>query len=570
MIKTYEKIYEGDDLAGSTLDLMFLRSPGGTIKSVYLYAGANVTEDDAVFNITKNGVALWADEDRLLIAADSDTVSKIDLSIATARGDVLMLALEECPEDGVVAPVTLILEIDDGIEEGSALDSTDDLTEGAGNLYFTLARVWATVLTGIVFTTNAAITAGDSVLSAFGKLQAQITSLIASVSTNTANIATNATAISGKVSGNAAITGATKTKITYDAKGLVTAGADATAADVGLSSVTNDPQLKRSAGDIATFTEKTTPVSADLLLIEDSAASGAKKKVQIGNLPSSGGSSGEANTASNTGTGASVFKVKTGVDLAFRKLKSSTLTITENTDDISIEGGSSVDLTSLGLTVLGNDFADDFTGASVDTTTKWNSTGSGSGAVSIASNQLSLASGTGAAEAFLRSKTTWDLRNKAIQLYLASTEAATGHSDPAFQFIITTSSSVGGLTTDNYSLIQVYSNDGMISFNINGSTITSAAYNSTTDKYLRFEVSLDFKVFLKTSGDGVTWTTRASGKLRFSSLDCYIFIRRANFGSGGTSGAATLIDNFKIFASNQSIVWDVDAGIFALRPAAFF
>ena len=40
------------------------------------------------------------------------------------------------------------------------------------------------------------------------------------------------TALDAKVTGNAAITGATKTKITYDAKGLVTAGADATTADI--------------------------------------------------------------------------------------------------------------------------------------------------------------------------------------------------------------------------------------------------------------------------------------------------------------------------------------------------
>lgn len=58
-----------------------------------------------------------------------------------------------------------------------------------------------------------------------------------------------------------------------------------TASQVGLGSVTNDAQLKRAAADFATFTEKTTPVSADLLLIEDSAASGAKKKLQLANLP---------------------------------------------------------------------------------------------------------------------------------------------------------------------------------------------------------------------------------------------------------------------------------------------
>jgi len=40
------------------------------------------------------------------------------------------------------------------------------------------------------------------------------------------------TALDGKVDENSAIVGATKTKITYDAKGLVTAGADATTADI--------------------------------------------------------------------------------------------------------------------------------------------------------------------------------------------------------------------------------------------------------------------------------------------------------------------------------------------------
>lgn len=40
------------------------------------------------------------------------------------------------------------------------------------------------------------------------------------------------TALDGKVDENAAITGATKTKITYDAKGLVTAGADAAISDI--------------------------------------------------------------------------------------------------------------------------------------------------------------------------------------------------------------------------------------------------------------------------------------------------------------------------------------------------
>jgi hypothetical protein len=44
------------------------------------------------------------------------------------------------------------------------------------------------------------------------------------------------TALDGKVDENASITGATKTKITYDSKGLVTAGVDATTADINDSS----------------------------------------------------------------------------------------------------------------------------------------------------------------------------------------------------------------------------------------------------------------------------------------------------------------------------------------------
>jgi hypothetical protein len=62
--------------------------------------------------------------------------------------------------------------------------TTDDLGEGASNLYFTSARVLATTLTGLSTSTSAAVTASDSVLVGVGKLQAQVN--------------TNATAIAGK------------------------------------------------------------------------------------------------------------------------------------------------------------------------------------------------------------------------------------------------------------------------------------------------------------------------------------------------------------------------------------
>lgn len=92
---------------------------------------------------------------------------------------------------------------------------------------------------------NAAITAGT-----FTKIAVDTKGLVTSGSTATTyditptgnrgfitpadsiqldNLTTN---LSAKVTGNSAITGATKTKITYDSKGLVTFGADATTADI--------------------------------------------------------------------------------------------------------------------------------------------------------------------------------------------------------------------------------------------------------------------------------------------------------------------------------------------------
>jgi len=54
--------------------------------------------------------------------------------------------------------------------------STTDLAEGT-KLYFTVARVLATLLAGLSTASSALVTAADSVLVAIGKLQAQITAI---------------------------------------------------------------------------------------------------------------------------------------------------------------------------------------------------------------------------------------------------------------------------------------------------------------------------------------------------------------------------------------------------------
>lgn len=56
--------------------------------------------------------------------------------------------------------------------------TTDAVVEGATNLYYTPARVRSTTLAGIGFGTNGAIVAADSVITAFGKIQAQLNAFV--------------------------------------------------------------------------------------------------------------------------------------------------------------------------------------------------------------------------------------------------------------------------------------------------------------------------------------------------------------------------------------------------------
>ncbi len=87
---------------------------------------------------------------------------------------------------------------------------------------------------------------------------------------------------------------------------------------VSLGNVTDDAQLKRASGDFNSFTDKSQPDGNDLLLIEDSGAGNAKKKLKLENLPvqfsleqwvDAGGTRTGVNTFTFAGSGADAERI---------------------------------------------------------------------------------------------------------------------------------------------------------------------------------------------------------------------------------------------------------------------
>jgi len=73
-------------------------------------------------------------------------------------------------------------------QTGAVVLDTDDINEGTTNQYFTATRVRDLLLTGLSTATNAIISATDSVLVAFGKLQAQITANLSTLTSHISNV----------------------------------------------------------------------------------------------------------------------------------------------------------------------------------------------------------------------------------------------------------------------------------------------------------------------------------------------------------------------------------------------
>jgi hypothetical protein len=173
-------------------------------------------------------------------------------------------------------------------------------------------------------------------------------------------------ALDGKVDENAVITGATKTKITYDAKGLVTAGADATTADIADSSnkrYVTDAQLTiigntsgTNSGDNATNSQysglaaskQDTLVSGtNIKTLEGQSLLGSgnidlsKSDVGLGNVDNTSDANKPVSTATQTALDAKTNKLIT----TNRQTASYTLVLSDADKLVEMNVGSANDLT---------------------------------------------------------------------------------------------------------------------------------------------------------------------------------------------------------------------------------
>lgn len=160
------------------------------------------------------------------------------------------------------------------------------------------------------------------------------------------------TALDAKVDENAAITGATKTKITYDAKGLVTAGADATTADIADSlnkRYVTDAQLTvlgntsgTNTGDVTVSDSSEIDFTLTGQQISASIVSGSIDETKLDtSVNASLDLADSASQPGHTHTASAITDFQTTVsantDVAASKVKTDFITITQAVDLDTIE-----------------------------------------------------------------------------------------------------------------------------------------------------------------------------------------------------------------------------------------
>lgn len=231
-----------------------------------------------------------------------------------------------------------------------ATKTTADLTEGS-NLYFTEARVLATALTGYVVGADAALAATDTVLEAFGKLQAQVDAIDTSgfataALDNLASTAVNADILPDMASTHdlgsptlswdrvyaAEYTGQLVTdSITSDGD-TINITADGLNSTINITSVTGLATITGETGVQATATTGDITLSADAGNATLSASSDAS--VTASNLVSIVSTSGDITVSADTGGNVSI---SSGINTSI-ELSSGNITVSAGAGTLTLDG----------------------------------------------------------------------------------------------------------------------------------------------------------------------------------------------------------------------------------------
>ncbi|CAH56673.1 peptidase [Flavobacterium phage 11b] len=176
----------------TTTEVIFIPSQGTTVNGSFATPALGYNAEDVANkqnNLNTDGTGAkypTVDAVKLALTTKADLVGGLVPAnqLPSYVDDVLEFAnLVSFPATGEIGKIYIALDSNKQYRwTGSAyiqitnglIASTNDVPEGSNNLYFTAARVLANVLTGLSTASSAVISATDTVLLAFGKLQAQI------------------------------------------------------------------------------------------------------------------------------------------------------------------------------------------------------------------------------------------------------------------------------------------------------------------------------------------------------------------------------------------------------------
>jgi hypothetical protein len=217
-------------------------------------SGDFVPRSDSAFNIGSDTIAvqnLYVDAIELGHATDT-TLARVSAGVISVEG--VQLATTSQLHDAVTVSdsseidftltgqqisASLVAGSIDESKLDTSVNASLDLADSALQSFTELDPKVGTLTSGNFCKgtgTQVSCTDANTYLTSYTETDSVVGAINGIVKANGAGTISAASAGTDYVAPNAGITGATKTKITYDAKGLVTAGADATTADINDSS----------------------------------------------------------------------------------------------------------------------------------------------------------------------------------------------------------------------------------------------------------------------------------------------------------------------------------------------